>query len=350
VTTVPELPPPIRVQVQVQAQAQAQAVQTLDPKQSAHNLLLEGNSLVKQKRWAEAEAPFEASWALNPTVEVAFNLGSLEAFLGKPTEAAEHLSFAIRAWPVMDTMAPLFPIAQRLFAQSKQAIGVLKVEVNVAEAEVLVDGAAVGKAPLRREIFLMPGEHTIEARLKGHAAVKETVSLDKGTEKTVHLTFAQAKQKDGKASAQPARSESGDAAPVLRPAKDDAASKPRREIVIAGVATSAAAITVGAVFAIVSSAKAGDANDLRATLVERDGAKACSASSLLPNCRDLYDAMKTKDTFGNLATWGFVAGGLLGAGTAVYALASPKWAQTSRLRPLPVATAKGAGLLLVGEW
>ena len=84
--------------------------------------------------------------------------------------------------------------------------------------------------------------------------------------------------------------------------------------------------------------------------MERGGPNACSTPALLSDCRDLDHVIKTKDTFGNLATWGFVAGSLLGAGTAVYVLAAPKWAQTSPLRPLPLVTGKGAGLLLVGEW
>lgn len=323
------------------------AAPTLDAKQRGHHLLLEGNRLVRQQKWAEAEAIFETSWALNPTVEVAFNLGSVELWIGKPVEAAEHLSFALRSWPVMDVtdaMGPLLPVAERLFRQAKQAIGVLKIEVNVAKAEVFLDGEPVGDAPLRRAIFVTPGEHTVEAKRDGYASAKELVALDKGAEKTVRLTLAPTKRSD--VERQAGRPDGDDAPPL----KGDATAKPRKEIVIAGVATSAAAITAGVVFAIVSSVKAADANDRLATLVGVGGPKPCSALTLLPECRDIDRANKSADTFSNLSAWGFIAGGVIGAGTAIYALTSPKWAQMGHVRPLPVATAKGGGLLLVGEW
>jgi hypothetical protein len=288
--------------------------------------------------------------ALDVTAEAAFNLGSVEFWLNKHTEAADHLSFAIRTWPPTEKMAPLLPLAQRLLAQSRQLIGVLTIEVNLPDAEVLIDGTPVGKAPLPHELFVTPGDHTIEARLDGYASIKQPISLDKGTEKTLHLTLTRTKRPGVNPSAQPDRAAIDAAPPDRPPPTADPKVKPRKEIVIAGAATSAAALTVGAVFAIVSSAKASDADARVASLVERVGDKPCSAPSLFPDCRDIDRTYKTKDTFANLSAWGFIAGGLLGAGTAVYALTSPKWPGIGGLRALPVTTAKGGGLVLLGEW
>ncbi len=57
----------------------------------AEALFREANALVKQQRWAEAEASYLAVWALRPTYDVAANLGHTQYRLGKLREAAEHL-------------------------------------------------------------------------------------------------------------------------------------------------------------------------------------------------------------------------------------------------------------------
>src|SRR5688500_14128175 len=59
----------------------------------------QGVRLYSEKKWAEAETAFETAWAINPTVDVAYNLGTAEYQQRKYTEAADHLSFALRSWP-----------------------------------------------------------------------------------------------------------------------------------------------------------------------------------------------------------------------------------------------------------
>jgi hypothetical protein len=45
----------------------------------------------------------------------------------------------------------------------------------MASAEVLVDGKAVGTAPLASEVFVEPGAHTIEARLSRRGPAQRDV-------------------------------------------------------------------------------------------------------------------------------------------------------------------------------
>jgi hypothetical protein len=104
------------------------------------------------------------------------------------------------------------------------------------------------------------------------------------------------------------------------------------------------------VFAIVSSVKASDANEQRAALVQSDGSDACMTSPLAAGCDEFRSSLEADRTFGNLAIWSFVTGGVLGAGTAVYALMTPKAKSPSSVQAVPTVTAGGGGLLITGRW
>jgi hypothetical protein len=72
--------------------------------------------------------------------------------------------------------------------------------------------------------------------------------------------------------------------------------------------------------------------------------------ALLGECMEIDGKNKSSDTFGDLSVWSFVTGGVLGAGTVIYALATPKPKATSTVRVLPVAVGGGGGLVILGEW
>ncbi|WP_437976408.1 PEGA domain-containing protein [Sorangium sp. So ce295] len=126
------------------------------------------------------EAELESAWELNPTFDVAYNLGNTEYQLKKHKEAATYLSFALRNWPLLKGVAKLKPNAEKWLAESRAQVGALKVSVTVAGAEVLVDGKSVGRAPLEGEVFVDPGEHRVEATHMDYEPANQTVSVAKG--------------------------------------------------------------------------------------------------------------------------------------------------------------------------
>ena len=149
------------------------------PSAKAEDLFHEALRLVAQQQWPEAEQKFLAAWALNPSYDVAANLGQTEYRLGKHRDAAEHLAYAIRNWPLVGKREPRERAEKRL-VEVRTLVASLKVHVNVAGATVLVDGTPVGRSPLDAEVFVDAGTHTVEAKLDGYADARAQVTVEKG--------------------------------------------------------------------------------------------------------------------------------------------------------------------------
>jgi hypothetical protein len=336
--------------VAAQTPATPSAAPTAESARRAEGFYKEGVGLFREKKWAEAEKVFEEAWALNPTVDVAYNLGTTEFRQGKYREAAEHLSFALRAWPLMEAMSSQRPLAEKRLAEARTFVGALTVSVNVAHAEVLVDGRSVGTAPLAGEVFVEPGAHVLEAKLKGYLGAKEPVQVEKGTAKTIELKLA---------AITPMEASSGVTSDAAKPKGGGVGSTEsavgdgglRKKLIIAGIASSAVAITGGVVFAIVANAKATAEDNQRADLVlQGNGTNQCLEAPLPGGCKQLESSIAAHDTFTNLSVWSFVLGGALGVGTAVYALVAPKPTPTGTLRAMPTASREGVGVVVVGRW
>lgn len=72
---------------------------TQDPNQRATELYKKGNEFYDKGKFADAEMMYRAAFELRQTFEIAGNLGDVEMIQGKPREAAEHLSMALREFP-----------------------------------------------------------------------------------------------------------------------------------------------------------------------------------------------------------------------------------------------------------
>ncbi|WP_437761664.1 PEGA domain-containing protein [Sorangium sp. So ce281] len=139
------------------------------------------------------EAELESAWELNPTFDVAYNLGNTEYQLKKHKEAAKYLSFALRNWLLLKGVAKLKPNAEKWLAESRAQVGALKVSVTVAGADALVDGKGLGRAPLEGEVFVDPGEHRVEATHLDYEPASQTVGVAKGATAEVKLAITPVK-------------------------------------------------------------------------------------------------------------------------------------------------------------
>src|SRR5215212_6726576 len=84
--------------------AQAQPIQQAPPSSTAiddkaRELFLEGVKATEKGQWARAHAAFLAAWSLKQHYQIAGNLGTAEAKLGKWRDAATHLSMYLREAP-----------------------------------------------------------------------------------------------------------------------------------------------------------------------------------------------------------------------------------------------------------
>jgi tetratricopeptide (TPR) repeat protein len=123
----------------------------------ADALFREGNSDVKQQKWTEAEAKFASAFSLNPSFDLAANLGHTQYRLGKYREAATHLSFALRSWPISDKNRERREMVVKRLAEVRAQVATVTIHVSVPGAVVLVDGKEIGRAPLDVEVFVDPG-------------------------------------------------------------------------------------------------------------------------------------------------------------------------------------------------
>jgi tetratricopeptide (TPR) repeat protein len=170
--------------------ADATAHAPAPPASERTSLFREAMRFVAEEDWAAAEQKFRAAFALNPTYDIAANLGQTQYRLGKHAEAANHLAFALTVWPVVGKHEPRVA-AERRIRELRPLVASLTIKVSAAGAAVAIDGATIGRAPLDREVFVEPGAHTISAKLEGHDAV-ETINAAKGATIPVTLTLATA--------------------------------------------------------------------------------------------------------------------------------------------------------------
>ncbi|WP_437579114.1 PEGA domain-containing protein [Sorangium sp. So ce887] len=293
----------------------------------ARQLYEEGRQAAAAGKWADARASFLAAWAIKPHYQIASNLGVSCLMLGRNREAAEYLTRYLRE-------APATKVKERQSAEAslKEALAkVASVTVQVAPqgAEVTVDGAAVGKAPLPDRVFFDPGKHEIGAKLEGYVPATRPIVAVAGRTETVVVQLERA----------PAPGVGVRPFVVAPGAPAAPRADLRTPVLIAGGIAAGAGIATGVVFAVLAGGRADDAEVVRKELRTRwNGEKLCPEGDV-PKCSDLKDAVYDEIELGNVAFWSLVAGGTVGVGTLVYGLVTmkaepPKTVTGTRVEPL----------------
>ncbi|MDC0680718.1 PEGA domain-containing protein [Sorangium atrum] len=305
-----------------------------------------------------AEAELESAWELNPTFDVAYNLGNTKYQLKKYREAAEHLSFALRNWPLVKTVAKLKPTAEQRLAESRAQVGALRVTVSAAGAEVLVDGKAVGRAPLDGEVFVEPGEHRVEARLEGYAPLSHTVKSAKGETAEVGLALVPVKSE---ARAAGVKTEGGmgaagvgAGAPVMgQPPAGPVEPPPKKNWVpvIALGAASAVGLGVGIGMTVARNSAHDDARSKGEVILRAGGECATPSATFVKPCQELQSIGSRGATLGDAARVAYIASGALAIAAVTYVLWSrPKATTTERVRALPRVQTGSVGIDVLGAW
>ncbi|XXX78124.1 PEGA domain-containing protein [Sorangium sp. So ce134] len=320
-----------------------------------------GLRLYSDGKYVEAEAELQSAWELNPTFDVAYNLGNTKYQLKKHKEAAQYLSHALRHWPLMKAAAKLKTTAENRLAESRAQVGALAVTAGAPGAEVLVDGKAVGKAPLEGEVFVEPGEHRVEARLEGYAPASQTVKVAKGGRAEVTLAMVLAKSEaqeaapvvktDGGTSAQ-----AGAPAAELAPGAPVEPASPQQQRswvpVIALGAASVVGLGVGIGMTVASRNARSDADVRRAEIMSRGPGCVHAPSDVASACSAFDESTRRAGTLGTGAVVAYAASGALAAGALVYALWPRSSVSSSAVGVLPTAwAAQGeTSLGVVGVW
>jgi hypothetical protein len=310
------------------AAAQPAVDPNASPEERAMAMFRKGIEAHKQGNLVEAEGYYRTAFDLKKSYDIAGNLGDVELKLGKPRDAAEHLSFTIRNFPL--TGKPeLRERMQKALDEAKRQVGAVRISVNVDRADIFVDGSTkVGQAPLSDEYFVDPGQHTFEARLKGYKSARQTITSTKGTLQELKLTMIAI-------------------APPPPPKRSKAPA------VALGVGA-AVGFGAGLGLFLLSNSKLGELETIAGEIRTANGT--CTAGATLHDrCADLASTKKTVNTLDGVAIGAAALGGLSLVGMVVYlALPNPAPPTTRttglNLKLVPTAGREGGGLLVSGSF
>jgi tetratricopeptide (TPR) repeat protein len=149
------------------------------PPDEAEQLIARGIELRKKGQHFDAEAYFQRAYRLGRTPRASAQLGLVEHALSRWVEAERHLGEALAAdrdpW-IKKVRATL----ESSLATVRANVGQIEIRGEPAGAEILLNGALVGKLPLAAPVHASKGYADVEARAAGYATSKRTVTVEGG--------------------------------------------------------------------------------------------------------------------------------------------------------------------------
>ncbi|APR75131.1 Dihydrolipoamide acetyltransferase [Minicystis rosea] len=289
----------------------------------ADELFSEGAKAYVAGRYAEAEQKLEEAWAIKRTHDIAGNLGVVKNKLGKPVDAAQYLAWSLLHFPPTESRRARQGYADEL-EKTRAEVGALRIRVNVAGAEVTVNGKAMGKAPLETEAFVSPGQASVAAQLEGYVTVQQSVSVVKGDTRDVTLSLV-----------------------PLAPEK--------RSIVPGVVLGSVAGVVLATGIGLFAAykGKRGDAADLNEAIVKAGGTCVSGGAHYDARCSQLDSTAKGADTLHSASVGLLIGAGAAAAGTAIYFLlpsSKPARDRAAAVRLVPLASPTSGGMLFSGSF
>src|SRR5262249_42858992 len=150
----------------------------------ARKLMTEGARLHDEGKFSEAYVALVAAWAIRQTPSLAKNLADCEMAIGKHRDAADHLRYITKS---ADAKPEEKTRAQEELTEALKKIGSYRVSVSIDNAEVLLDGEALGKSPLKESVYVAPGKHVFEARRDRYEPDRQEVEVAPGSAQIVRL-------------------------------------------------------------------------------------------------------------------------------------------------------------------
>jgi hypothetical protein len=146
----------------------------------------EGVKAYDAGQYEQARTLFLQAYALKRHPAVLLNLGQSELKTGNVEDGGNHLQQFLREHK--EATADQKSAAQAGIAEAQKKTGFVIIIVDSDGAQVSIDGAAVGTAPLLDPVFVKPGNHEAVATAKGHS-VSSKFEVKKGSATPVTLTL-----------------------------------------------------------------------------------------------------------------------------------------------------------------
>ncbi len=169
----------------VSGAAQAQPAGDRPAAAEARQAFTRGVALMERAQWMEALAEFERSIELRPTQVALFNAAMCQKNLGRFDAAVATLG------RLLDDFDDATERRRGEYRAELEAIRARMAQIAITThpegAQVLVDGRSLGVSPIPDPVFLLPGDHEIEARKEGLPPAREEVTLREGEVRSVRL-------------------------------------------------------------------------------------------------------------------------------------------------------------------
>ena len=305
----------------------------------------DGNRAFAAGDYHAAFDAYRTAWSLKQTFDIACNLGRTEVELSLARDAAEHLDYCLRTFSV-SSRGEVKDAKQRfreLFARVRREVSALSVEAHPAGAEITVDGASYGLAPLGHDLFLVPGEHRVRARLSGFQEQERIVNAEAGGDVSISLTLEHAPPPVAATPVAPA------------PPRDEPAPsrgvEPRTVALIAGSSLSLVALGIGVGFTLDANAARDDAKSL-GKKIHASPAGGCMDPEV-PDCQELGTLVTRQGDSRHAAEVALVTAAAVEGATLLAWLLIPSLAPAKKageLRAVPLVGRSASGILLTGAY
>jgi hypothetical protein len=283
-----------------------------DPQARARELYREGSEAFESGDNARAVRLLREAWALRKTYDVAGTLAQAELELGLFRDAAEHLEFCVRNFPLHESQEESDSVRAEL-DRLRARLSRVQLRVVPDGAEVLVNGRVVGRSPLELPVYLEPGTHTLGARMAGRST-ERPLKTEAGLEQSVELRLDTSSK--AAAPADPPRTEPSASAegPNYTPA-----------VALGGVAL--AAVLTGVGFTLAANADNRARERRLHGLTGQDPCGAGRPEEYAADCRKIDELADSSRTYRVISYGSF--GMALAAGAAALLL----WPSTKDTRP-----------------
>lgn len=292
---------------------------------AAQALFDEARALMQAKRFAEACPKLVESQRLDPGIGTEFRLADCHEQQGKTASAwAGFLDVASLAGASgqIEREKAARARAGRLEPRLPHLVIMVPAGSRVPGLEVRRDGTGVGEAQWGSSVPVDPGDHEITVTAPGRRAYSGTVSLREGAPTTFTVPALEPER------GEPAVASSPAAPPAAAPVASPPATAPAPPGAVAETPPAPSGSS-GPGFAVIGLGSLGIVGLLVGTTFGvmasskyDDSKKACNPSNENLCSQHGVDLRDTAFTFGNVATAGFIVGGVALAGAATLWLTS----------------------------
>jgi hypothetical protein len=326
---------------------------------AARRRFQEGVAAVDAGNYEAARVAFQQAYALKPHPSVLRNLGQAELRTGHYLEAARHLSTFLRE-TTFGSAADREVVSRSLY-QAEAEVAKLLVEVDVAGADITVDGELVGRSPTPDPFYAEAGERMIRIQKDRYEPYIKSQLVEAGRTTQLKIALDPTRLPTVAASVSRISGSIGTPAPEASGALSDGVGSPPLGLVPArdsgGGARTVALATSGGLalisagvwvsFGLRGASLEREAENLRIRIASQHAGSQCWRDE--PPCSELRDVSNQRAAANTIAVVGGIATGVAGAGFAATLLFWPKASNGVALPKLvPALLADRAGLAVVG--